>query len=47
MRDREAWQGWLLVAAWLLAVGVVFRLLVAPPWGDPGPVTIPTVMSGR
>jgi hypothetical protein len=39
------WQGWALVAAWVLAAAVVFWLLVAPPWGE-RPVEAPTSMSG-
>ena len=48
MDDRpewKVWHGWLLVAAWALAVGVIFWLLVASPWGDAGPVEAPTSMT--
>ena len=44
--EWKVWHGWLLVVAWVLMVGVIFWFLVAPPWGDAGPVEAPTSMSG-
>lgn len=45
--EWRAWHGWLMVAAWALMVAVLFWFLVAPPWGDAGPVEAPTTMGAR